>query len=185
MPKKGLLISQRIKSVVCCRSILNTKSGSSLLELVVVIILIGIVFSFSAQVFKVTDHMFVRRELDRVYSALLYTQRKALLENKPCALTIDPVKGRFAADREYTLSRGVMFGAPAGVFGPPSNPVASINDPVTFPGRVLTCYPDGTISAGALYLTDSQKSCGYALSCDASKVNHIRRYCYDGQWRLM
>ena len=117
-------------------------------------------------------------------------QRKALLEGKACSITFHLEKNQYVADRMYTLSSGVHFGVPAELLGPPSNPVSTISRPITWPENKITFYPEGSIkdaaiSAGAVYLTNKQKSIAYALTCDASCVSHLRRYRYQEKWVLL
>lgn len=161
------------------------KSGTSLFELILCIALFALILSLSAHFMRGTDHLLVERELDRLYAAILFLQRKAIIEHKPCHLTFDMRHRQYYTDTSSTLSLGIMFGVPHGVLGPPSRPIHLIEEPITWPQRTLTCYPDGTISAGTLYITNAKQTYLYALTCDASQVSHIRRYRYDGRWILL
>lgn len=169
------------------------KRGHTLFELLIVFALITLIFSFSAHFVEMTDHSCVVRDLDRLHAAIIYMQRKAMLEHKGCSITFDIPKRRYTADQAYTLSPGVEFGTPDNVLGPPSRPTTKIKEAVTWPRGTIAFYGASavpTISSGALYLTNSKKTCCYALTCDASEVTHIRRYRYTytgsrGNWVLL
>lgn len=170
-------------------------SAYSLFECVVVLALLALIFSFSAYFINNRGSAaLVHQDLDRLHAVLVFMQRKALLEGKACCVSFDLKKNRYTADTVHTLSRGVIFGAPDQVHGPPSRPTALITNSVTWPQGIITFYPasldgqiivPGAISAGAIYLTDTKKSCLYALTCDASAFTHIRRYRYDNSWVLI
>jgi hypothetical protein len=145
---------------------------------------IGSVCFLSLSFLSLYERAAVRRDVDRLYAAMLFMQRKALIEGTPCMLFFDKKKGGYTADVFYRLTSGVRFGAAHGVCGPPSKADKPISDPIVWPSGVVTFYSDGTIAAGAVYLTDARGSCTYAITCDASETTHIRRYRYDnGKWQ--
>ncbi len=145
--------------------------------------LIGGICFLSLSFFGIYERAAVRRELDRLYAAMLFMQRKALIEGKAAVLAFSLKDHCYTADVKHILPAGVRFGSSAGVYGPPSRPDKLIKDPIVWPKGMVTFYPDGTIVAGALYLTDVRGSCIFALTCDASETTHIRRYRYDGNWK--
>lgn len=146
---------------------------------------IGSICFLSLSFFTIYERAAVRREIDRLYAAMLFMQRKAIIEQKPCMLVFNRIKQGYVADVFHSFSSGVRFGAAQGVCGPPSKPDKAIKDPVVWPGGVVTFYPDGTIAAGAVYLTDASGRCTYAITCDASETSHVRRYRYDAKWNLI
>lgn len=147
--------------------------------------LIGSICFLSGSFFLVYERAAVRREVDRLYAAMLYMQRKAIIEGVSCSVLFDGKGQGYTADAPHRLGTGVKFGASAGVKGPPSRALCVIKECCTWPNGVCAFYPDGTISAGAIYLTDRRNACTYALTCDASETSHIRRYLYDGSWKLL
>ena len=116
---------------------------------------------------------------------MLYMQRKAMIEGATCAVLFNLKEQSYIADVTHRLGAGVRFGASAGAKGPPSRPEHTIGDACTWPGGMCIFYPDGTISAGAIYLIDRRGIYAYALTCDVSETSHIRRYFYDGKWRIL
>ncbi len=159
--------------------------GFTLLELMIVLALLMGIAGLSSYFLVFTDTMAVRREVDRLYAVLLYMQRKALLERRQLVLVFDPKRSSYTADHEHVLDHAVLFSYKEGVRGPPSHPIDTVKVAITWPSNRVTFFPDGTIAAGACYLTDRHRSCQYALTCDASEVTHIRRYRYDGKWILV
>lgn len=122
------------------------------------------------------NHTLVRLELNRLYAALVYVRRKAILEGHTQRVSF--TQRSFTLDDELPLAYPVLFGVPQKIKGPPGNPTAVLKKAITFKNAVLEAYHDGTLSAGALYITDDVGSCLYALTTDASAVTGIRRYRY-------
>ncbi len=121
------------------------KGAYSLFELVVVLALVTFIMSLSTYFIGIADCAVVQNDLDRLYSVLNFMQRKALLEGKPSTVVFDLKKNTYTADKVYTLSSGVIFGLLDNVLGPPSCPVTVIKEPITWPGKRITFYPDGSI----------------------------------------
>ncbi len=114
---------------------------------------------------------------------MLFMQRKAMIEGEPCVLYFDIACRRYSAESAQQLSSTVRFGAGDKVKGPPWRPERTIREPTTWKNGVVF-YPDGTIAAGAVYLTNARGEYTYALTSDASEASHIRRYFYDGLYAL-
>jgi prepilin-type N-terminal cleavage/methylation domain-containing protein len=159
------------------------RKGVTLLELCIVLALIALIVTLSSS-FLVPSGS-VRQEVERLYAAILYMQRKALLERKQLSLIFDTSRNSYHADTEHILGPGVVFGIQKNVLGPPSLPTRLLKEPITWPSNMITFYPDGTISAGAVYITDTKRSCLYALTCDASEITHVRRYRHQEKWELV
>lgn len=88
----------------------------------------------------------------------------------------------FFSNHSEKLFPEISFGFIAGLKGPPSNPKKLVTQAITFPDQAITFYPDGTISAGTLYLTNRDKQ-QYALTVPISKETFVRKYQYlRGQW---
>lgn len=145
--------------------------------------LIGSICFLSGSFFLVYERAAVRRDVDRLYAAMLFMQRKAIIEGVSCSVLFDLKQQCYTADAPHRLGNGVKFGVSAGIKGPPSRATYVIKDFCSWPDGRCVFYPDGTISAGAIYVTDSRNACSYALTCDASETSHIRRYYYNGNWQ--
>ncbi len=158
------------------------KRGFFLFECLVAILLLSCLLFCSS---TVQDSSVVRAELDRLYTVFLYLQRRAVLEKKEHYLIFNPDHHSYRADRSHHLTQGVLFGTKKESRGPPSNPVSLLKEPITWPNSQVTFFPDGTIAAGAVYLTDTRGTCLYALTCDAAASTYIRRYRWDGTWRTV
>ena len=166
------------------------KDGFNLLETALVILLLGTICCLSVSFVTVTDHTIIRHELDRLAAVLYYMQRKAVLDHKMYDITFLPTGNQYRAETTHTFACGVCIGLVQGTVGPPSKPTLPLMSALTWPDNKIALYPDGTISAGAVYLTNVKKTCLYALTCDASDGTHIRRYRYDGhlqgaRWTLL
>ncbi len=130
------------------------KGAYSLFELVVVLALVTFIMSLSTYFIGIADYAVVHRDLDRLYAVLVFMQRKAILEGKPSTVVFDLKKNTYTADQLYSLSSGVIFGVPDNILGPPSYPVNVIKEPITWPGKRITFYPDGYIGDNSIHDCD-------------------------------
>ena len=158
------------------------KRGFTLFEVLLVIGLMSCIVYLSCSVLILSHQSVLNYEIDRLSSVILSLQRKALLENQTQKLIFDPPHNSYKADVPHLLSRGISYGILPSVKGPPSRPTHVLKQAITWPADTIYCYPDGTISAGAVYLTDGTALA--ALTCDAAEVCHLRRYSYKGSWKL-
>jgi len=164
----------------------SNRSAFSLIELLIVVALISILVLLTGAHSSFLSRMLVRAELEHLYSASYYLQRKALMVYAPQTLSFDLKNNSYQMDEKtYRLPSQVQFGTAQGVKGPPSSSHSEIQKPVTFKGDSITFYPDGVIQSGAIYLTDANRSCTYALSCAVSAVSYLRKYQYTNGWHLI
>ena len=84
----------------------------------------------------------------------------------------------------HALSKHIRFGIQHNIKGPPSNPTHTLTSPCTFADNAVIFYPDGIIRPGTVYLIDSGNRL-FALSCAVSSVSFLRKYRYDGKWKLL
>ncbi len=162
------------------------KKGFSLIELSIVITLLAILVFISHAQLTFLNRMMVRAELEHMYTVCYYLQRRALMLNKPQTLTFDCAARTYkTAQQTYRLPAHVQFGTAAGVKGPPSSPDSIVSSPITFKSHSITFYADGVIKPGAIYLTDTNKSCTYALSCAVAQVSYLRKYQYNNGWQII
>lgn len=132
------------------------------------------------------QRMVVRAELENIYGTCCMLQRLALMQGAPQMLIFDQDARSYRyADCVCHLPKSVCFGTAYGVKGPPSSPDYVLANPITFKDSTIIFYPDGIIQSGAVYLTDTKKSCTYALSCAVSKVSYLRKYQYTSSWHLV
>ena len=160
------------------KRVLPPKSGTTLIELSCVIALLGIILCLSIGLLSMQSSFKLRTELDRLQVVITYLRRKAMIENK--VMKIEFSKEGYRADKAWQLAKGISFDILPKVKGPPADPKKPLSHAITFKNNTLYLYPDGTVSAGTVYLTDSHTL--YALSSDASAISRIRCYRYREKW---
>lgn len=162
------------------------KSGFILFELLVTLAIISIIIGISLNISIIADRSFVKIEIEKLYTIILYLQKKASINKQIESLFIDVEKNLYRfGNNIFYLAKNVKFGFVDGIKGPPSDPKNNINKSITFKNNTIFFYPDGNISAGIIYITDSKKSCFYALSSSAQEISYIRRYLYNQKWLLI
>lgn len=131
--------------------------------------------------------------MKRLHATLMYAQRRAVIDQEPSIVTFQVAQNSYSSSFQgtYTMHPEVLFGVASGIKGPPSSPHSSITSPVTWPYLKASFYPltatslPGKGSAGTVYLTDTKRSCTYALTCDASTGSLFRCYRYTSRWDLI
>lgn len=114
---------------------------------------------------------------------LRYVQQKACATQKEQKLIFEERNGRYHTDtHEYVLPQGVIFGFSPNTYGPPSSPKHMANKAITFKNNTITCSPDGSITPGTLYITDSEKKVTYALTVPVSSIALLRLYRLEEAW---
>lgn len=159
-------------------------SGFSLLELSIVLLLIALLMLLSGIQTGFLQRMFVRSELEQLYTVCYYLQRSAMAKHKPQTITFDLQKQSYQYNNntEHVLPQNVQFGCTPGAKGPPSSAHNAITNPITFQNNTITFQPNGIIEPGTVYITDSKKQHTYALSCAVAQVSYLRKYQYNGKW---
>ena len=110
-------------------------------------------------------------------------RQRAMVHSKPQEIVFDEVGNRYQVEGNwYDLPATMRFGFLSASKGPPSHPTTPIQSAITFVGKKVICFPDGTIQSGTVYLVDDKKSCMYALTSGVSAVSFLRKYRYDGTW---
>jgi hypothetical protein len=162
------------------------KSGSILIEYTIVIALIALIVTLSLRFKYFYDSTFVRAEVEKLRAICLYLQRKALLEHVQQQIYFDTkTQSYYTSQVNHRLMDDVIFGIIEGVKGPPSVPLYTISNSVTFKESKIIFYPDGTISAGTVYFTDKYKLYLYALTSGIAQVSYLRAYRFDKKWTLL
>lgn len=163
-------------------------SGTSLIELCCVIALIGVIATAGLIGFKRYPATLVRMELNRLTAVCIYMRRKALIEGHVQRLMFGKDMRSYSVDTVIRLVPPVIFGTLPQVKGSPGDPRKELKEPITYTHKSIEAYPDGTLSAGTVYLSDESHACLYALTTDASAVTAMRIYRYgsaEGRWELI
>jgi len=100
-------------------------------------------------------------------------------------ITFDTMGQRYAVDGVWhSFEQGVCFGGrytTDQIMGPPSNPQHALTSFVTFPSSRIVLRPDGTTSAGVVYLGHRNRTQLYALAHNVNDPFFIRLYRFDGR----
>lgn len=162
------------------------KTGSTLLEVVVVCALFVTLATLCIGAYRFFHRFAAQIELEQLYMACRYMQRRAMCTHQEQHLVFNLQERRYQyANRSHTLMNGVEFGVINGVQGPPAHPTHAVIKPITFPNNTIIFYPSGIISSGSVYITDNAHSCCYALSNGVSSISLLRRYVYRRTWQLI
>lgn len=164
----------------------KARAGFTLVELLVTLTLVVVLVSVSVVNLSFMRQSLVQSELEKLYAFCGYVQQVARATNQPQTLFFDVEKNRyeFGKHRER-LNGSVKFGVPADVQGPPSAPTDLIESPVTFTGNMMVFNSTGTIKPGTIYLMDKQRDAVYALTVPVGPLSYMRKYRYDGTWRVV
>ncbi len=162
-------------------------SGYSLCECAIVCALIMFIALLAVSQATYVHSILVRSQVCALYEAIQMVQQRAISTNTKQKIIIDLDNHRYCVDAAaYKLPSYVRFGVVDGAMGPPSRPERPIVRACTFPDSTITCWPDGIIQAGVLYLVDHKKRYGYAISNAVGSVSYLRIYRYEqNEWRIL
>jgi prepilin-type N-terminal cleavage/methylation domain-containing protein len=165
----------------------SSRPGVTLLELIIVMALMSLIIATGAQFLSMYDRTLAHHELEHMYSLSMYLQRRAVIEHRTLELVFNQENNSYSwLDSSHQFARPVTYGILDAVKGPPSHPEKIVLNPISFIHRKLVFFPDGSISAGTIYVIDTHKSCLYALTCGISQVALLRQYRYDnGTWHAL
>ncbi len=165
----------------------RNKRAFTLIELMIVISIVAIIAFLTSSYSRYLNRLIVRAELEHLHSVCFYVQRRALVTNTIHTLELDSSKHMYRiGEKEYYLPAHVQFGVVNGAKGPPSSPHHLITNAISFKDSTITFHPDGVIKPGVVYITDSSRACGYALSSSVSLVSYLRKYQYTTNgWELL
>ena len=162
------------------------KPAFTLIELLVVISLIALLATLGVMQLSFLDETITHAQVDKLAAVCSYLQHRAIVSNSEQILLCDEQKNEYRGSNvSETLSPRVCFGFLPHVLGSPGAPSRVIKKAITFPDATIHFFPTGIISSGTLYLTDKNKKYMYALSNAISQVSYLRRYRYDGKWKLL
>lgn len=161
----------------------------TLLECCIAIAIIAFVSLLGAHFFGIQSQSLLRFELEKLYSAVVYAQRKAIATGIEQVIKLDLKNQSYVIDEaHYTLHSGVTYGYAPESWGPPAHPVYQIDKSVTFKDDTIICYADGTLNAGTLYLKDKRSKYFYALTSGITPTVYLRMYRYQNKikkWHLL
>lgn len=165
---------------------MKLNKGFSLIELLVVLCVVAVLVSLSVINMRYLNRAAITTNIDVLYNACYCLQKTAMATNTIQMLTLDGMHHYYECNgAKHALPSMMRFGILPHVKGPPSAPLSFLSSAITFVDRKIRFYPDGTMSAGIIYITDVDKSMIYALSCGVSSVSVLRKYRYDGKWHLI
>lgn len=165
---------------------MKLNEGYSLIELMIVLCILALLVSLATMNMRFLNRAAITSNIDVLYNACYCLQKTAMATNSIQTLTIDELHHHYECNgAKHSFPSMMKFGILPNVKGPPSAPLNFLSAAITFVDRKIQFYPDGTISAGIIYITDVDKTMIYALSCGVSSVSVLRKYRYDGKWHLI
>ena len=164
---------------------LNRK-GFLLFELLAVIAAYIVFCYLCIHSFAWVDSLFVRLQLEQFCSTCYLQQQRAYTYRKERTILCDPIDNTFVLENETVqLPKQVRFGVFPHTKGPPAHPTKTISHPISFKNNTITCYANGGISSGTLYITDARAQRMYAMSNAVASHPFLRLYQYTTQWKQL
>lgn len=167
---------------------MNSSTGFLILEVSIVLFVIVLVVAMTWPFLWFNDEIGIQQNVQKIYNAMLYLQQKAKANFEPQYLVFNVADRKFTYNNQtYELATNVQFGVAQGIKGPPSMPKKDIINPITFEGKRIAFYPDGTISAGIVYLFDKKTKESFAISSSVSYISFVRKYKFvvNSGWTLI
>lgn len=160
--------------------------GYTLLELVAVLAIIGLIGVCALAHVKRMNALMLEADARLLASTILYLQHEARATGLAQELVCDVHHQKYEySGSSVTFSGSTIYGSMPGAFGPPADPREPINKPVTFVGNRVRVHPNGTISAGCIYLASKDGSTCFAVSCSVGKGHMMKLYRYNNGWELL
>jgi type II secretory pathway pseudopilin PulG len=167
-------------------------SAFTILEMILVLTILTILCALSIPAFIDYDRQLVVQELEKIEVILRYLQQRAMVTQHVQSFTLTVTANSYAYNTvRHTMPDCVCYGYLQAAYGPPGDPTASITSVATFPTPAngvydIKIFPNGKISAGALYIRTINQTRMGALTCTVSQVSYLRKYMYEsGQWVLL
>jgi Tfp pilus assembly protein FimT len=164
--------------------VIKNRSGFSLIEFIIAFALMALLILLAIPHMGFLQRRFVKADAEELLSTMLYMQREAMVSNTKKKLNFLVLKNQYHYNSiTRSLSQGVMFGIINGVAGPPSKQEKSPKAAVTYENQEIVFWPDGKMSPGSVYLTNTERDVMYAVTTPISHISYIRMYCYfRGNW---
>jgi hypothetical protein len=158
--------------------------GFFLINLVIACSLLLIIVSLSVSQTSFFRRFLMRSEVEKLYLLFFYLNQRALVTNKEQTLYFDTTTNSYHyTDKKEQLASALCFGILSHANGPPSNPNKALTQPITFVDDTVHFYPDGTISAGSIYISDNDRGLLYALTISVGHISYLRKYHFsNGSW---
>jgi hypothetical protein len=159
----------------------------SLLEITLILGICAVVLPLSISfVHRQYIDMYMQSELDRIVALLYSARAHALAQARVITLQANkPSHCIIYKERTHFLSPGILFQTIPHMMGPPSRPINSVLEPISFDNGTILIGPSGTGNAGTLYLKHAHDSRIYAVTVGVGSVPFLRKYRYNGIWQLL
>jgi type II secretory pathway pseudopilin PulG len=168
------------------------RDAFTILEMVLVLTILTILCTLSIPAFIDYDRQVLVQELEKIDVILRYLQQRAMVTQQVQSLTLTATASSYVYNTtRYVMPHRVCCGYLPTVYGPPGDPTAPLTSAATFPCTqngtyCIKIFPNGKISAGALYMCTINQTRMGALTCTVSQVSYLRKYMYElGQWVLL
>ena len=166
------------------RLCLNKHSGFTLVELMISLAVVAIIAALIVSPGYFWGQILTHAEVEKVRTVCHYLRGRAVAQGVEQSLTFDPLSHSYHYDgMERPLPKQIRFGLVDGVMGPPTHPTSPIKHAVTFADNRLICYPDGSMSSGAVYFVDRDRHHQYAITTGVGRSMRVHVYHYTGSWR--
>ena len=162
---------------------MSYRSGYIMIEMMVAIAIVILLAGITSAHVGSYRYTCMQQQITLFALAWRQLQQSAMARNQQQEMLFDQVGHRYKINGVWhELPSTIRFGYLLESKGPPSNPTHEIHSAITFPSKKVSCFSDGTIQAGTVYLVDDQKQSMYALTSGVSAVSFLRKYRYDGTW---
>lgn len=150
--------------------------------------LLFVLVSFAIVVpYAIFNKLLAKSELHALCSFFNYMQQKAIALQKDLSVLFEPEKQKYTAENTtYDLPAGINFFVFPGLQGPPATPTHIITQPITYKQNTIIFYKNGVVSAGTMYLFDTNYKIQYAITNAVHSISYFRLYQYDaGKWNII
>ena len=164
----------------------RTIRGHSLIECCIVLMLLACIIGIAITQSSFLHSLHVQSEARALCAMARYLQQRALSTNTVQTLSFDLEQHTYTGNGQcHRFPISIRFDWIPGAAGPPSAPHSPITTACSFANNFIHFWPDGMMTAGTVYLSDTKKTCGYALSSGIGSVSCLRLYHYNrGTWSL-
>lgn len=165
----------------------KSSHGFSLIELIAVLGIFSFLVALTLPNLAFFKEQLVRAQAQKIIMIMHSIQQRALTDNSQQIMFFDEHQNTYHYNQHTeNLCPHVLFGFQPGAYGPPATPVAPLKKAITFDNKRITFYPNGTTSAGTLYLIDSSFKFMYAISIGVAQTPFMRIYTHkNGRWKLI
>lgn len=167
------------------------KPAYTLLELLIAASVIVIIVSIAIPKLKIDNSVTIKLELKRLKTYCNFLVRCAIITSKTQELTLNLPENSYAFDNKtIKLDSNISFGILESIKILPNNSNKILEKflerPSSFKNNKINFYPNGTTSAGIIFLKDKNQQYCLALSLGISQLPYIR--CYEfkaSRWQIL